>query len=72
MENKNNGVFGNGEQNLYENKGGVSMVSNNNKIASPKVTFHTSPLNSPQIISLNSPKRKFSNPSVDKLDKLDL
>ena len=39
----------------------------NNKIASPKVTFHNSPMLSPQVMNLNSPKRKISNPSADKM-----
>ena len=34
------------------------------KIASPKVTFHNSPMMSPQNININSPKRKISNPAM--------
>lgn len=40
-------------------------------MASPKVTFHNSPMSSPQILCLNSPKRKFSNPSMDKGEKME-
>lgn len=59
------------DKNNSNSKNSLSIVKNdkegqlsNSKIASPKVTFHSSPMLSPQGINLNSPKRKISNPMI--------
>lgn len=59
------------DKNSSNSKNSLSIAKNekdsqlsNNKIASPKVTFHSSPMLSPQGMNLNSPKRKISNPVI--------